>query len=191
VPAACQQLPASVSLATPQFVLYTTLALSNGHTTKTVLLPALWRCVRDRAGVISELRTVAPRRLPQRSGLAVSLAGPRTVTSGATTTYNARVRNTRRGPRNRTVSSLWHLVVQAFGSPTEQVNPNSAKPILTREITELRRGRATLMRIPVSFIGSQGKQRCITVTVTADSARPATAQICPSVEDPPGHGGLG
>jgi hypothetical protein len=190
VPAACQQLPASVSLATPQFVLYTTLALSDGHTTKTVLLPALWRCVRDRAGVISGLRAVAPRRLPQRSGLAMSLAGPRTVTSGATTTYTARVRNTRRGPRDRTVSSLWHLVVQAFRSPTEQVNPNSAKPILTREITELRHGRATLVRIPVNFTGSHGKRRCITVTVIADSARPATAQICPSVAAPP-PGGLG
>lgn len=45
IPEACEQLPAAVSMTSPQFVLDTSLALSNGHQTKTFSIPGLarWR----------------------------------------------------------------------------------------------------------------------------------------------------
>jgi hypothetical protein len=83
-PAACQQLLASDSLATPPVALRTSLDLSNGKATGTVSLLSVWRCVRGRQGNITKLKTIAPRPLPQRPGLAASITGPRTVKPDAT-----------------------------------------------------------------------------------------------------------
>ncbi len=184
VPAACQQLPASDALATPPFGLDTALRLSDDHATQTISLPAAWRCIRDRAGTISALELIPPRRQPERVGLAVSIAGPRAVTPGAKLTYLVRVDNHRRGPRNRLISSLWHVVVQSLLSPIPLGVPPRAN-FLAWRLGELRRGRSETRRVAVRIPEMATGHVCITVVAAADSARPATARICPRIVHPP------
>ena len=181
LPAACQQLPPSESLATSPFTLDTKMRLHDGRESKTVALDGQWRCVRDRAGVISELRAVAPKRLPQRPGLAVSLAGPSTVTRGAVVTYRVRVHNRRHGPSDRAVSSLWHVIVDGFVAPAADAGQAAANPSLlttTRRLAELRRGRSRTLALLVHIPGSAKARVCVTAAAGADSARPATARVC-------------
>jgi hypothetical protein len=71
-PAACHALAASDALATPHVRLHLRLRISDGRHRRRVSLPILWRCVRARHGSITTLRTVRPRRLPTRRGLAVA-----------------------------------------------------------------------------------------------------------------------
>ncbi len=183
-PAACLQLPASDSLATPPVALRTSLDLSNGKTTRTVSLLSVWRCVRDRQGNITELKTIAPRPLPQRPGLAASIIGPRTVRPAATRIYTVRVRNTRRGHANRAVSSLWHLAVRAILVQPATSSSLAFTPV-TRQFGELRRGQTRALRIPIhipaSLRHSSRRRVCVSVLVTADSARPATTRICATI----------
>lgn len=182
IPAACQQLPASDTLATPQFELDTTVSLSDGQTTHTVSLPGVWHCVRNAAGAVSELETVAPEALSQRPGLNVSLAGPDEVTAGQTVTYRIRVRNTRRGT-NPASSSLWHLFIRS----EETTAPPGAEPLQssTRRLAELRRGKSRTIvlraQIPRDISGSV----CVATVVSADAAIPASARSCPAVRPSP------
>ncbi len=178
VPAACHALPASDALHTPPFTLDTELQISDGRLKRTVSLPTLWRCVRNRAGAISALQTVAPTRLPAHQGLALSLRGPRTVRPGATVTYRVQVRNRRAGRRDRILSSLWHLLVQ--GGVTANATNNRPKT-MRWPIAELRRGRTRTLPLHFRVPRSAAGRLCITATAGADSARSAGARLCPRI----------
>lgn len=182
VPDACQGLPVSDVLATPVFELNTTLRLRDGGTTETVMLPAVWRCVRDRALNVSELETIAPRALTQRPGLAVSVSGPRIVVPGASVTYLVRVRNHRRARSGRLVPSLWHVVVLGTVTPRGGIVP--AKRVNWR-LAELRCGASKTMRFTVHIPSSVGRGVCVAALASADSARPASAQTCPRIAHTP------
>lgn len=186
VPQACQELPASVSLTTSPFQVTTTLVLSNGHGTRTISLPSTWECVRDRAGTITTMRTIAPTPPAQRPGLRVFIRGPRTVIPGSTVSYTVELRNNRRGPRNRTMSSLWNLTTRVNLMPGRSGQPapsvRFAAPTIVRQFRELRRGRSKTLRIvmhiPAALSETNLQQVCVTAGATADAARSAFAQTC-------------
>ena len=185
VPYACQQLPASVSLGTQPFTLETSLKLSNGRDTQTLSLPAQWTCVRNRGGTVTGLRTVAPPSPAQHPGLTLSVKGPRRVTPGSHATYTVRVRNTRRGPSNPYISSLWHILVHAGLSPvTVQKKPTRRAPQpVTLRLAQLRRGETKVLRIRIAIPGrvllpASVHRICVAFGAIADSARPAGAQAC-------------
>jgi hypothetical protein len=184
VPDACQALPAADALSTPPFSLTSTLELSDGAQTHIVSLPAVWRCVRDSAGVISELSPTAARALARRPGLAVSLAGPRVLGPGANVTYQMRVHNRRRGPSDPLISSLWHVLVQGSVEADSGAAEAGARPRTVGQVTELRRGRSRTLPLRVRVPRSATGRICIGVTVTADSARPAAARICTTIARP-------
>jgi hypothetical protein len=188
VPAACQQVPASVSLASPQFTLETSLELSDGDSTRTVTVPTQWECVRNDSGDITELRTVKPQTPAQRPGLAVSITGPQKVTPGSRATYTVRLQNTRRGPRDRTISSLWNVLTQAGLNPSGSSPPDLIRTrLVVRRISELRRGDQKTLRIQIDIPAGASTVGgvCVSVLATADSARPASAQACPTIAEPP------
>ncbi len=184
VPDACQALSASDSLSTPAFSLTSTLELSDGPRTHIVSLPAIWRCVRDRAGQISELRPTTAKAPPQRPGLAVSLTGPGVLGPGASVTYRVRVHN-RREPGRPLISSLWGVLVEggvALDSPAAQAG---ARGQTVGQVSELRRGQSRTLRLRVRVPSSATGRICIGVAATADSARPAAARICPRIASLP------
>jgi hypothetical protein len=191
LPDACQALPASISMATQPFVLQTALALSNGHTTHTVSLPATWTCVRNAAGVVTGLRTVTPPSPAQRPGLAVSVTGqPHIVTPGSNITYTIRLRNTRSGPSNRDVSSLWNVSARtalAPGGRPRAINVHFPS-VAVRQIAELRRGTTRTLRVtfhvPANLVKASIRQVCVAVLAMAASARDATVRTCSSVASP-------
>jgi hypothetical protein len=182
MPAACQQLPASDTLATPQFELDTTVALSDGQTTQMVSLPGVWRCVRSASGAVSELETVAQKALSQRPGLSVSLTGPDQVTAGQTATYRIRIRNTRRGT-DPASSSLWHLFVQR----EETTDPPGTEPLQssTKRVPELRRGKSRIVVFHAQIPRDISGRVCVAMVVSADATIPASARICPNVRPAP------
>ena len=184
VPYACEQLPASVARTTAPFTLTAALQLSNGHASHTVSLPAEWQCVRNRGGAIIGLRTVVPPKPAHRPGLALSIKGPRWAIPGSIAAYTIRVRNTRRGPRNRDISSLWHLRVQsnlipfASGAKIKIHVPRR----VVRRLAELRHGRTKVLRIRIRIPGGVKQASihriCLYTSAIADSARPTGAKAC-------------
>jgi hypothetical protein len=186
IPYGCQRLPASTSLAAQPFRLETSLKLSDGHVTRTVLLPAQWKCLRGRGGAVSGMRTVPPPALAQHPGLAVSITGPRQVIPGSVATYAVHVHNKRRGPRNRYISSLWHILIQARLIPVAGSTVTSAltNPVV-RQLRELRHGKTNVLRIPVRIPSDLQRARiqrvCLATLAIADSARPASARTCSKI----------
>jgi hypothetical protein len=182
IPEACEELPAAVSMTSPQFVLDTSLALSNGHQTKTFSIPTVWTCVRNQAGAVTRMHTAMLQVPAQRPGLAVSIVGPRTVISGSVVTYSVRVHNTRRGPVNREISSLWNVRVQTGRLPVGKIA--GSVPVV-RRLAELRRSTAKTLQIrihiPAVKRGSKVRKVCISALATADSAAPATATSCAAI----------
>ena len=180
-PAACQELPASDALSTPTVALSTTLMLSDGRRSRELSIPSVWRCVRDRAAVITALAPATEPRLAQRPGLSVSLSVPRRFARGTTALYRVTVRNQRRRPRNRAISSLWHVLVDARvtvgGDTTSARNARAT-------FAELRRGRTRTLRFRVHLRRSARGPVCVIVTAAADSARPAAARRCARVVSP-------
>ena len=187
IPYGCEQLPVSVARTTAPFTLESSLQLSNGHTTHTVSLPADWRCVRNRGGAVIGLRTVAPPKPVQRRGLALSVKGPRRVIAGSIASYTIRVRNTRRGPRNRDMSSLWHIRVQSNLIPVANGTKLKIRVPgrVVHRITELRHNRMKLLRIRIRIPGGVKQASihriCLYTGAIADSARPASAKVCSAV----------
>ena len=191
VPAACQKLPVSIAPTTAPFTLQTSLKLSDGHRTQTVSLPAQWTCVRNRAGGVTRLRTVAPQSPARHPGLALSTTGPRRVSPGSSATYTIRVHNTRRSSRARNASALWHILVHASLVPITKRKhiAISLPPPVLRRLGELRHGRTKLLkvrlRIPRGLRRASISRVCLAVGVIADSARPAGARACSAVSAPP------
>ncbi len=141
-------------------------------------LPAEWRCVRNRGGAIIGLSTVAPPKPAHLSGLALSVKGPRKVIAGSIASYTIRVRNTRRGPRNRDISSLWHLRVQSNLIPfanEAKINIHVPRRVV-RRLAELRHGRTMVLRIRIRVPGGAKQASihpiCLYSSAIADSARP-------------------
>ena len=187
VPDACRQLPASVSLTTQPFTLETSLQLSDGRVTETVSLPAQWTCVRNRGGAVTGLHTVEPPSPAQHRALAVSIAGPRTVTPGSIATYTVSVHNTRRGPRNPDISSLSNILVRVSlgqGASPKPTLIRGPDPVV-RRLPELRPGETKLLRI--SMLVPDGLQQasidrvCAAAGAIAHSTRPAGAEACSNV----------
>jgi hypothetical protein len=177
-PAACQQLPASDTLATPQFELDTQVSLSDGQSSRTVSIPGVWRCIRNAAEVVSGLQTVPSKALVQTPGLDVSLAGPHAVTAGQKVTYRIRVRNTRNST-DRASSSLWHVFVQAnLGT-----NPHGAGPLQssTTELQELRAGKSKSVRFHAQIPSGVSGSVCVAALASADATVPASVEICPTI----------
>jgi hypothetical protein len=193
LPQACQELPASDSLTTRPFNVMTSLTLSDGHHTKSISLPASWRCERNRAGAITEIRTLKPTPPAHRPGLRVSVYGPRTVIPGSTVRYTVRLHNARRGPRNRTISSLWNLITTVYVLPARTHQRTSRVHLRTvpvvRRLRELRRGRSrnlqVAVHVPAALSRTHLRRVCITAGTTADAARAAFAQACPTLAAPP------
>jgi hypothetical protein len=181
-PAACQELPASDALATPTVALSTAFVLSDEGRHRTVSVPSVWHCVRDRAEVITKLAPVVGPRPAQRPGLSVSLSVPRRVARGTTAFYRVTVSNRRTGQRNRLISSLWHVLVDA--RVTEGGSSASA-PNARATFAELPRGRTRTLSFRARISRSARGQVCVTVTAAADSARPAAARRCARVVSPP------
>ena len=177
-PAACEQLPVSDRLATPHVALESQLRLMDGHSAHTVTLTGVWRCIRDRNLSITKLATVAPKPLKLRRGLAVSMAGPRKVTAGRTVTYRIRVRNTRRGT-DRLATSLWDVVIQR--KLTRKRRGASALRSSIVRLRELRRGKSRTLRFRVRIPRQISGTVCISAVASADSARSASARVCPHV----------
>jgi hypothetical protein len=191
VPHACEKLPASVALRTAPFMLQTSLTLSDGHSARTVSLPALWTCVRNRAGTVTSLRTVATPSPAQHPGLALSVSGPRRVIAGSIATYTIRVRNTRRRSRDRDISSLWHILVHASLAPLTNRKSTAIRlpdPVL-RRLAELRYGKTKLYYVRVRIPGNLAQAAlggvCLAAGAIADSARPTGARACSAVSPPP------
>jgi hypothetical protein len=175
-----------VSLTSPKFALDTSLRLSNGTSTYTVSLPTLWTCLRNRAGSITALRTVTPQAPAQRTGLTVAVNGPRTVTPGSLAAYTIRVRNTRRGPRDRDISSVWNIVVHAnVSTPTNRAITVRLPARFVRSLAELRRGQTKLVRvrihIPAVLSSTSVHRDCLSVAASAPSTRPAKRQACAAI----------
>ncbi|MFZ0040885.1 MAG: hypothetical protein WAK93_06250, partial [Solirubrobacteraceae bacterium] len=184
VPAACRQLPTGDALATPAVALSTTFVVGDQNRRQEVSVPSMWRCVRDRAGVITGLAPAVTRRVAQRSGLALSLAGPRAVSPGATLTYAVRVRNRRRGPRNRLVSSLWHVLVQGTltsSRSTGQSGSSAPRRSAAWKLVELRRGQSRTLRLHVQIPRTVRGRVCLAAVARADSARAAGTRLCTRV----------
>jgi hypothetical protein len=177
VPRRCEQLPASVALSSPTFTLNTTVKVSDGHKTMTISRPTQWRCMRNRRGEVTALRTVTPQTVAHRPGLSVALAGPRAVVAGSQATFTVRLHNTRRRTRNRYVSSLWDIRTRAGLIPRGL--------LVSRRVKELRRGKQKTLRIRISVPARLPRgmhhRVCVAVTATAASARPASARACAAV----------
>ena len=187
VPYACEQLPASVAPSPPPFTLQTSLQLSDGHKTRTVSLPAEWSCMRNRGGAVIGLRTVAPPSPAHHPGLALSVTGPQKVIPGSIATYTVRLRNTRRGPRNRDISSLWSIRVQSSLIPVAKgtnIKLHVPRPVVSR-LAELAHGKTKLLRIRLRVPGALKQASihrvCLYAGATADSARAAGARVCSAV----------
>lgn len=184
VPDACNAWPASVSLTTTPFALETSLELSDGTATYSVSLPADWTCTRNRGGGITGLRTVTPPSPAQHRGLALSVSAPRTVIPGSTATYTIRLHNTRRGPSNPYISSLWHILVRATLTPLTKQESSAVRgprPV-TAQVTELRHGKTKVLRVrirvPSGLVQASIRHACVSVSAIADSTRPAAVRAC-------------
>jgi hypothetical protein len=193
VPYGCQRIPASTSMALQPFRVETSLTLSDGHVSRTVSLPAQWKCVRDRGGAVTGMRTLAPRTPAQHSGLDLSITGPRRVTPGSVATYTVRVHNKRRRPHRRGSSSLWHILVHGRLIPVadrRQLTPQVPAPVV-RRLRELRRGKTKVLRIPVRIPSASRRASphrvCVAALAIADSARPASARVCSLTATHPRH----
>jgi hypothetical protein len=98
------------------------------------------------------------------------------------------VRNLRRGPRNRDISSLWHIRVQSNLIPV--ANRVKTKIRLrrrvVRRIAEVRHSRTKLLRIririPADVTQASIHRVCLYSGAIADSARPAAAKACSVVQ---------
>ncbi len=191
VPAACRQLRAADALATPAVALSTVFMVQDQNRSQEVSVPSVWRCVRDRAGVITGLAPAVTRRVAQRSGLALSLAGPRAVSSGARLTYAVRVRNRRRGPRNRLVSSLWHVLVRGTltsSRPAVRLGSSAPRSMAAWRLFELRRGQSRTLRLHVQIPRSATGRVCLAAVARADSARAASTRLCTRLISPRASG---
>jgi hypothetical protein len=190
LPDACQQVPASTSLASPRFVLDSGLVISDGHRARTLTVPVTYKCVRGRGGAVIGLRAATPRPPQQRPGLAVSISGPRKVRPGSAATYRVRLRNTRRRPKDRVISSLWNVA-----AALRLTRPAGAggRTLAVRRVKELRRGKSKTLRIrvdlPARLRHSVAGRVCVSVLAGAESARPAAGQTCASrAKRPVGRG---
>ena len=166
-PRACHALPASVARETPPLWLHSRLVIGDGRARVRVPLSHHLRCARDARGNVNRLTHVRYRRHPLRSGLALTVGGPRRVQPGTSVRYVARVRNRRRDG-DRVVSSLWDVAVNGGTR--------------TKEIRELRAGRTRTVtftrRVPRTARG----RFCARVGVSAPGARPAGAGVCSRVQ---------
>ena len=183
-PDACNAWPASVSQTTTPFALDTSLQLSDGAGTYSVSLPAEWTCTRSPGGAVSGLRTVAPPAPAQHDGLELSVQAPRAVIPGSTATYTIRLHNTRRGPSNPYISSLWHILARATLSPLTKQESNAVRgprPVTAR-VNELRHGQTKVlkvrMRVPSGLVRASIHHACVSVSAVADSTQPAAARAC-------------
>ncbi len=172
IPDTCQELSGPDA---PPFALATTIRLYDGARTDPVHVSGLWRCVWNRVGAVTSLRTLSAKPLPHRPGLAVSIAGPRTVRAGAIVTYVVRVDDRRPARRNRIISSLWHVVVEAVSAPSGARLRTQVRS-RTWRITELRRGRSRSFRLEVH--APAAGHFCTDVYAQADSARSAASRLC-------------
>jgi hypothetical protein len=187
IPAACQQLPAATARTTPTVWLNSEFVVGNGSSSRRISVPSAWRCVRDRAGVVSELTPAPTRKVTQRSGLHVSLSLPRRAVRGRALRYRVRVSNRRRGRRNRSVSSLWHVQADAYVTVGRRRFVDAKVGL---GAAELRRRRTRTASFGVDVPDSGRGRVCVAVTATAESARSATARRCAKIVNPP-KGNLG
>ena len=173
VPRTCHALPAAIAQNPPPLHLRTELVLDDGALRLPIRIDHHLRCRRDKAGNVSGLEPVRFRVHPRRTGLGVTLRGPRTVTAGTTARFFARLRNRRSGG-TRVVSSLWDLKLR---SGEFQI----ARAGALHRIRELRRGRSRTVVIHVRVPAGAGGRFCTTVTATAPGTRAATARACAAV----------
>jgi hypothetical protein len=134
------------------------------------------------------LRPAPQRRISQRSGLRLTPVGPRAVAAGSTVTYRLRLRNLRRGPRNRLVASLWHLTAtgSAFAIPVGGSLKARRELVRSRwRVAELRAKHSRTLSLRVQVPVSSAARVCVAADATADSARPARAVVCARVSSPP------
>lgn len=184
IPTACQQVPASVSLDSPQFTLETSIEVSDSDSTHTVTIPTIWKCVRDDSGNITELRTVKQPVPVQRPGLELAVQGPQTVRPGSVMEERISVQNARDRSRHRDVSSLWNVETDAALDPTDLPSGErvDSRHLIVRHVGELRaRSRRTLrvpIRIPARLRTSGSRRVCVSVIATAESAKAQTATTC-------------
>ena len=160
-PRICEALPARFGLRTPNLRLESLLTISDGDDRFRRRLPHELRCARDRAGNVNRLVAARTQRSPVRSGLTLSVRGPRQVQPGSTVTYVVRLQN-RRGGKRRMGSSVWDIVL--YGGQTNQ------------RIRELRRGRARTVIVTERVPLRVGQRFCTTVVATAPDMRAAEEQ---------------
>ena len=165
-PRICEALPARFGLRTPNLRLESLLTISDGDDRFRRRLPHELRCARDRAGNVNRLVAARTQRSPVRSGLTLSVRGPRQVQPGSTVTYVVRLQN-RRGGKRRMGSSVWDIVL--YGGQTNQ------------RIRELRRGRARTVIVTERVPLRVGQRFCTTVVATAPDTRAAVERACSPV----------
>ena len=165
-PQVCEALPGLFGLRTPTLRLETVLFIRHGRQRLRLLLPHELRCARDKEGNVDRL--VARRTLdsPERSGLAVSLRGPRRVRPGTTVRYLAHVHNTRHNKR-RLASSVWDIVLHSGQT--------------TKRIHELRRGRSSGIVLTERVPLGTRRRFCTAVVTTAPDTRAVYDRVCSSV----------
>ena len=118
---------------------------------------------RDARGNVNRLKHIRFRRYPVRSGLDVTLRGPRRVQPGAIATYVARVHN-RRSRGRRLDSSLWDVTLRSGNR--------------ARRIHELRRGRSRSFSIKHRAPRTAGKRFCVSIAAVGPGLRPAADRAC-------------
>jgi hypothetical protein len=166
-PRACHALPASVARRMPPLWLHSRVVIGDGRARVRVPMSHHVRCARDARGNVNRLEHVRYRRHPLRSGLALTVRGPRRVQAGTTARYVARVRNRRRDG-GRMASSLWGVTVNA-GARTTQIR-------------ELRRGRMRTVAFSVRVPPTARGRFCAQAIATAPGARAARAGVCARVQ---------
>ncbi len=115
------------------------------------------------------------------------MTGPQKVIPGSIATYTVRLRNTRRGPRNRDISSLWSIRVQSSPIPVAKgtnIKLHVPRPVVSR-LAELAHGKTKLLRIRLRVPGALKQASihrvCLYAGATADSALAAGARVCSAV----------
>ena len=163
VPRTCHSLPASVARRTPPMKLETRLVLRDAGIRRRITLFHHVRCQRDARGNVHRLKFVRFREYPARSGLDVTVRGPRRVLPGADATYVARVRNRRSGG-SRPASSLWDVTLSSGDRE--------------RRIRELRRGRSRSISFRHRAPRAAGKRFCVSIRAVGPGLRPAADRFC-------------
>lgn len=119
----------------------------------------------------------------------MSVHGPRSVIPGSTVSYFVDISNMRRGPLNRTISSLWNLMTRVSLIPGRTGQRALGRPVtlptVIREFRELGRGRSKRLRIlihiPAALRNTHLQQVCVAALTGANAARSASAQSCATV----------